>query len=185
MVCVYFESSTTIREDEMRFKAGMIGAMAWLAAGTASAATPYGQDALAQWKDRQAIEVLLVQYSTGLDTLQPDLYASCFTDDAEFGPDGQARKGRAKIREVITDLIASRDKRAKEGTNKPPLAMHHVITNGVIELVDAGHARHHSYWMTVITGADNKITIAAQGRYEDQMVKQNGKWLFSSRKILR
>ena len=141
--------------------------------------------------DRQAIEALLAQYSTGLDTLNPDLYVSCFTDDAELVQGDTVRKGRAEIRKVVTDLIESRDKRAAAaaastpGAEVPPNAMHHVITNGVIDLIDASDARHRSYWMTILGRAGGKFDVAAMGRYEDVLVKQDGKWLFRQRKILR
>ncbi len=63
--------------------------------------------------------------------------------------------------------------------------MHHVISNSVIELVDDTHARHYSYWMTVVRTSDNQYRVAAMGRYEDEMAEIDGKWLFTSRKILR
>jgi len=184
-------------------------ALGWLVlAGVLTAAAPAfgptalaapgssdGATALRMIEDRAAIEALLVQYSTGLDTLNPDLYASCFTADAEFIQGDTVRKGQAEIRKVITDLIASRDKRAATAAaapaaggapaEAPPTAMHHVITNGVIDLVDAANARHRSYWMTVLGRGGTRFEVAAMGRYEDVLVKQDGRWLFKQRKILR
>ena len=157
----------------------------------APAAASSGDQAFRMVTDRQAIEALLAQYSTGLDTLNPDLYASCFTDDAELVQGDTVRKGRAEIRKVITDLIESRNKRAAAaaastpGAEVPPNAMHHVITNGVIDLIDTSDARHRSYWMTILGRAGGKFDVAAMGRYEDVLVKQDGKWLFRQRKILR
>ncbi len=176
---------------------GILAATGALAPGSAALAAPAaseGATALRMIGDRQAIEALLAQYSTGLDTLNADLYASCFTPDAEFIQGDTVRKGQAEIRKVITDLIASRDKRAAAaaapaagGTpaEAPPTAMHHVITNGVIDLVDAANARHRSYWMTVLGRGGNRFEVAAMGSYEDVLVKQDGRWLFKQRKILR
>ncbi len=156
-------------------------------------------------EDRIAIENLMSRYSTGLDTLQPDLYTSTFTQDATFGEGDRARHGRAEIRKVITELIDSQKKRAEEAAAKAkadpapapaaapaaaggpppgPPVMHHVITNESLEFVSDHQARHRAYWMTVI-GSGRSNTIAAQGRYEDEIVKVNGQWLFSSRKIVR
>jgi hypothetical protein len=150
--------------------------------------------------DRVAIENLMSRYSTGLDTLQPDLYAGTFTEDANFGEGDRARHGRTEIRKVITELIETNRKRADEAAAKatasppaPPAAggppagppvMHHVITNESLEFVNDHQAHHRAYWMTVI-GSGRQNTIAAQGRYEDEIVKVNGQWLFSSRKIVR
>ena len=44
--------------------------------------------------DRQAIETTLVRYSTGLDTFDADVYASTFTEDAEFMMEGKVFRGR-------------------------------------------------------------------------------------------
>jgi hypothetical protein len=153
-------------------------------------------------EDRQAIDNLLARYSTGLDTLQPDLYVSTFTEDASFGEGDRARHGRTEIRKVITELIDSRAKRAEEAAKAAPTpaaapaagapagppagppVMHHVITNNSLEFLNDHQARHRAYWMTVI-GSGRSFTVAGMGRYEDELVKKDGQWLFSSRKITR
>ncbi len=137
--------------------------------------------------DRQAIETTLVRYSTGLDTFDADVYASAFTEDAEFTMEGKVFHGRDEIRKIITDMKASRAERAadKDPTNDPPPIMHHVITNAVIDIVSADTARHHSYWMTVSGGPQMySFRVAAEGRYEDELVKRDGQWLIHRRKIL-
>jgi uncharacterized protein (TIGR02246 family) len=137
--------------------------------------------------DRQAIETTLVRYSTGLDTLDPDLYASAFTEDAEFTMEGKVFRGREEIRKIITDMKASRAERLadKDPANDPAPIMHHVITNAVIDIVSADTAHHHSYWMTVSGGPQlNSFRVAAEGRYEDELVKRDGQWLIHRRKIL-
>jgi hypothetical protein len=184
---------------------GAIAAAA-LAADAAPAAAQSASEARG-FADRQAIEAVLVRYTTGLDTLNADLYASCFTEDAEFGTGDNVRKGRAEIRKIITGLIETNAQRA---ANRPaeaaapatppaaappaagarpappagPPVMHHVMTNAVIELVSPTEARHHSYWMTVV-GSGRSFTVAGMGRYEDVLVKQNGQWLIKNRKLLR
>lgn len=166
-------------------RAGMI-ALAALVAGCGSA--PHDQSsALQNYVDRQAIETTLVRYSTGLDTFDPDIYASAFTEDAEFTMEGKVFKGRDEIRKIITDMKASRAQRATDAdtTNDPPPIMHHVMTNAVIDIVSADTARHHCYWMTVSGGpAMYSFRVAAEGGYEDELVKRDGKWLIHRRKIV-
>jgi uncharacterized protein (TIGR02246 family) len=143
--------------------------------------------AVQNYLDRQAIETTLVRYSTGLDTFDADLYASAFTEDAEFGMEGQGYRGRDQIRKVITDMVADRAKRAadEDPKNDPPVSMHHVMTNAVIDITSPTTAKHRSYWMTVNGGPEMySFRIAAQGRYEDELVKQDGQWLIHRRKIL-
>jgi uncharacterized protein (TIGR02246 family) len=145
------------------------------------------QATLQNYVDRQAIETTLVRYSTGLDTFDADVYASAFTEDAEFAMEGKVFKGRAEIATIITDLKADRAKRAADAdpANDPPPSMHHVMTNAVIDIVSADKATHRSYWMTVNGGpAMYSFRIAAQGRYEDELVKRDGQWLIYRRKIL-
>jgi 3-phenylpropionate/cinnamic acid dioxygenase small subunit len=58
-----------------------------------------------------------------------------------------------------------------------------VISNTAIEIVSTTEARHHSHWQTIRIGPDNQITVGAIGRYDDVIVKRNGRWLIQSRKI--
>ena len=142
---------------------------------------------LQNYVDRQAIETTLVRYSTGLDTFDAEIYASAFTEDAEFGMEGKVFRGREEIAKIITDMKADRAVRSADAdkSNDPPPSMHHVMTNAVIDIVSADTARHRSYWMTVSGGpAMYSFRIAAQGRYEDELVKRDGAWLIHRRKIL-
>ncbi|MFO1504050.1 MAG: nuclear transport factor 2 family protein [Steroidobacteraceae bacterium] len=142
---------------------------------------------LQNYVDRQAIETTLIRYSTGLDTFDAEMYASAFTEDAEFTMGNKVYKGRAEIGKIITDMKADRAKRAADAdkTNDPPPSMHHVLTNAVIDIVSPDKATHRAYWMTVNGGpAMYSFRVAAQGRYEDELVKRNGQWLIHRRKIL-
>lgn len=137
--------------------------------------------------DRQAIETTLVRYSTGLDTFDADVYASTFTEDAEFMMEGKVFRGRDEIKKIITDMKASRAARLadKDPANDPPPIMHHVMSNAVIDIVGADNARHHCYWMTVSGGPElNSFRVAAEGRYEDELVRRGGEWLIHRRKIV-
>jgi 3-phenylpropionate/cinnamic acid dioxygenase small subunit len=160
--------------------------LAFLAAGCTPA--PNKEAATFQnYLDRQAIETTLVRYSTGLDTMDPDVYASVFTEDAEFTMEGKVFHGRDEIRSIITDMKASRAKRAADPDpkNHPPPIMHHVMSNAVIDIDAADHARHHCYWMTINGGPEMySLRVAAEGRYEDELVKRNGQWLIHRRKIV-
>jgi len=157
-----------------------------LAAGCGSA--PSDQTAAIQnYVDRQAIETTLVRYSTGLDTFDPEVYASAFTEDAEFTMEGKVFRGRAEIGKIISDMKAGRAERLadKDPANDPSPIMHHVMSNAVIDIVSADRALHHCYWMTVSGGPElNSFRVAAQGRYEDELVKRDGQWLIHRRKIV-
>jgi len=172
-------------EGNSLLRAGALGLIALAAAGCGrEASEPAGTQ---NYADRQAIETTLVRYSTGLDTFDPDMYASAFTDDAEFTMEGKVFRGRDEIRKIIIDLKASRAERAGDSdpTNDPPPSMHHVMSNAVIDIVGPNTARHHSYWMTVSGGPEMySFRIAAQGAYEDELVKRDGQWLIRRRKLI-
>ena len=166
--------------------AGTMALVLLLAVGCGSAPTPQAA-AFQNYVDRQAIETTLVRYSTGLDTFDPDIYASVFTEDAEFTMEGKVFRGREEIRKIVADMKASRAERKadKDPANDPPPIMHHVMTNAVIDITGADTARHHCYWMTVSGGPElNSFRVAAEGRYEDELVKRDGKWLIHRRKIV-
>jgi 3-phenylpropionate/cinnamic acid dioxygenase small subunit len=161
-------------------------ALTTLAAGCGASSTNQPAS-LQNYIDRQAIEATLVRYSTGLDTFNADVYASAFTEDAEFSMEDQVFRGRDEIRKVITDMQASRLERAADAdpANDPPPSMHHVMTNAVIDITGADTATHRSYWMTVSGGPElYSFRVAAQGSYEDELVKRDGEWLIHRRRIV-
>jgi 3-phenylpropionate/cinnamic acid dioxygenase small subunit len=170
--------------------AGLVATILLAGCNPAPQKTPAAEATPASFQnyvDRQAIETTLVRYSTGLDTFDADVYASAFTEDAEFTMQDKVYRGRDEIRKIITDMKASRAERLadKDKSNDPPPIMHHVITNAVIDITGPDTALHHSYWMTVSGGpALNSFKVAAEGRYEDELVKRNGQWLLHRRKII-
>jgi uncharacterized protein (TIGR02246 family) len=132
--------------------------------------------------DRAAIEALVVQYVTALDTLDADAYAAVFAEDAVFELPGAVHRGRAAIRKVVTDLQASRARNEAAGTPSPNL--YHVLANTSVEVIDAANARHHSYAQTVRAAADGQFIVGFMGRYDDVLVKRDGRWLIQSRKLV-
>jgi SnoaL-like domain len=50
-----------------------------------------------------------------------------------------------------------------------------------IEILDTNNARHTSTWMVVMHTNVN-IHISAIGRYEDKLVKRDGKWFILERR---
>lgn len=151
---------------------------------------------LQEYADRVAINATLVQYTTGLDRVDADLYAGAFTPDAKFYRGESPEKaeimaeGTAQIRKIITDLAAS-DASAKaareaawEGDGAPPPRIrHHVMTNAAVELIDEHTAAHRAYWMTV-SGSGRDMNVVAQGSYQDVLVKVDGTWLIEQRYLL-
>jgi uncharacterized protein (TIGR02246 family) len=155
---------------------GVLAAM--LAAPTLAARGP---SAAEQLEDRAAIQNLVVKYTIALDTLDADMYASVFAEDAEFTFGGNTYKGRDQIRKIVTDLKA---RRAASQTADAPKS-YHALSNTYIELVNDHEAHHRSYWQTITGPSSGPFTVGGMGRYEDTLVKRNGTWLILKRQIIQ
>jgi hypothetical protein len=129
-------------------------------------------------EDRAAIEDLQARYLFALDFHDPDLYVSTFTEDGVLDYGSGDVKGRQAIKEVIARMpnpAAVAGKRAG--------AARHNISNIVIK-VEGNKAEGRSYWFHYSNdNPDRRGVFDGFGHYEDQLVKTNGKWLFTKRKI--
>jgi len=137
-------------------------------------------------EDRAQIEDLQARYLFALDFHDPQLYASTFTPDGVLDYGEGDVKGREAIIKVIAGMPGNRPAAASAAGDKPalrPAAGRHQITNIVIK-VTGDKASSRSAWFHV--GNDNpqrSNTIGGFGHYEDDLVKVNGQWFFSKRKI--
>ncbi|MEO6340313.1 MAG: nuclear transport factor 2 family protein [Caulobacteraceae bacterium] len=135
--------------------------------------------------DRLQIYELMDRYGVVHDLGTPEEYAELFTPDAEIttGPGRPVVKGHDAL--VAT---ATRDHQRFGGTVTPDgknaLIMRHVVSNRLVELVGKNAARGSCYVTTLIKTPDNGLALLSIGRYEDEYVRQGGKWRISKRRIL-
>jgi SnoaL-like domain len=128
--------------------------------------------------DRAAIEDLQARYLFALDFHDPDLYVSTFTEDGVLDYGSGEVKGRQAIKDVIAKMP---NPRATAGLR--PAAARHNISNIVIK-VDGNKAVGRSYWFHYSNdNPERRGVFDGFGHYEDELVKVNGKWLFTKRKI--
>lgn len=129
-------------------------------------------------EDRAAIEDLQARYLFALDFHDPDLYVSTFTPDGvlDYG------SGEVKGREAIKAVIARMPSPAATAGLRAAAARHN-ISNDVIP-VEGDKAFSRSYWFHYSNDNPQRRGIFdGFGHYEDELVKTNGKWLFTKRKI--
>jgi hypothetical protein len=129
-------------------------------------------------EDRAAIEDLQARYLFALDFHDPDLYVSTFTADGvlDYG------SGEVKGRQAIKDVIARMPSPAPVAGLRAAAARHN-ISNIVIK-VDGDKAVSRSYWFHYSNdNPQRRGVFDGFGHYEDELVKINGKWLFTKRKI--
>lgn len=163
----------------MRLPTSIVMYAALVVASSAAAQDAAVQKAL----DRAEIEELVARYVKGLDTLDADLYAGVFAEDAVFElPGNVLHRGRAAIRKIVTDLQESKVRNEAAGT--PSASLYHVMANTSIELIDATNARHQSYAQTVRAAEGGQFIVGFMGRYEDMLVKRDGRWYIQSRKLV-
>ena len=157
--------------------AASVAALSMMSVSPASAAS-YGED-------RSEIEDLMYRYLFAMDWRDPEAYAAVFTEDGVLDYAGGVEKGRPAIAAMINGLKA-RDAKAKaedkSGVRRP--TTRHFVTNLVLK-INGDTAVGRAYWMSVSNSKDRAAPIVTgYGHYEDTLAKRNGKWLFTSRKIL-
>lgn len=132
-------------------------------------------------EDRALIEDLQARYMFALDFGDVDKYLATFTPDGvlDIG-DGEIR-GHDAIRKIIGAM--PKPAPAKDAPKLYPATGRHNITNIVIK-VEGDKAYGRAYWFHYGNNNPTRTpTFDGYGHYEDEMVKVNGQWLFSKRKI--
>jgi hypothetical protein len=148
-------------------------------------------DGLQELQDRLQIEQIWAKYALALDSADPELYASLFTADAHVEVDGQPYEGRAAIQGLIRDIRKKLNIDAlpadHRGRRFGPIR--HIVSGLTVDL-HGNKATSESYWTEIISngkdsrGIGNPPAVLKMGRYEDELVKLNGQWLFSRRIIM-
>ena len=121
--------------------------------------------------DKDEIQTLLLDYGRHLDSRDFAAYGRLFTKDGEWvGGFGTASGGPAGIQAFMEKAMGTGPNRANN---------YHILSNFVIT-VAGDTATAWSRWAFVVPGA-NGATIAQAGRYDDTLVRENGRWRFKRR----
>jgi hypothetical protein len=131
--------------------------------------------ALEDLADKDAIREVLAEYCFRLDGGRFAEMAALFTEDGTWDTAFGKAEGRAAIAQLARDL------RVRAGENRPRAV--HLVTNIAIAL-EGDHARVRSNW-TVVQNSAQGPKIGSGGGYDDEMVREGGRWLFRTRRIDR
>jgi hypothetical protein len=130
-------------------------------------------------EDRAAIEDLQARYLFAMDFGNPDLYVTLFTEDGILDIGNGEIQGRKAIRDVIAKMPNSRT--SENGLR--PASGRHNISNIVLK-VNGSKATARAYWFHYSNNnPERRGVFSGYGHYEDEMVKVNGQWLFTKRRI--
>jgi ketosteroid isomerase-like protein len=132
---------------------------------------------LRRLEDLEQIHQLFMDYKRVLDGKDFGAYAALFAEDGEFVAIDGGAKGRGAIEAMVaampgTDLLA-----AGVGDD------FHLVLNPQIQLDvdDADRAHAQSTWAYVVKGDDGQPVLAKLGHYDDELVREGGKWRFLRR----
>ncbi|HEV7632959.1 MAG TPA: nuclear transport factor 2 family protein [Steroidobacteraceae bacterium] len=135
-------------------------------------------------EDRARIEDLMGRYLFSMDWQDAEGYASTFTEDGVLIYGGGEQHGRKALREMIeTQRASTAKRRAEDKSGLRPARGRHSVTNIVVE-INGNTAKARAYW-TVLGNSNpqRSASVGAYGHYEDDLVKQDGKWLFKKRQV--
>jgi hypothetical protein len=175
--------------------AGLLTLGVLIALSISRAAEPSELEARLQaLEDHVRIEQLLMRYAAALNTRDADTYVSLFTPEAELelrrAIDEPPFLGPFKGREALRTQWFPDGPGAVDRSGRRPFGpMRHVTTNYEIE-VRGETATVRAFFIEVVANGPNippgskPPTIHAMGRYEDELVKQDGRWLFSKRVVV-
>jgi uncharacterized protein (TIGR02246 family) len=149
-----------------------LGRPAPLQAQNAGASTrnPQTADRVQRIEDTMEIERLLLNYGRHLDARDFKAYSLLFAKDGVWSGGMGTVQGPAAIQAFMEKAIPG------------PNAVHnyHVLSNFVIE-VNGDTATAWSRWMFMVPGPNNTAVAAQSGRYDDTLVREDGRWKFKRR----
>jgi uncharacterized protein (TIGR02246 family) len=123
---------------------------------------------LQRFEDKAEIEALLLDYGRHLDNRDFAGYSSLFAKDGEWiGGFGTVKA--ADIKAFMEKAMGT------QNTAKN----YHLLSNFVIT-VTGDTATAWSRWAFVVPG-ERGAAISQAGRYDDQLVRENGRWKFKKR----
>src|SRR5262245_1854094 len=126
---------------------------------------------LQRLEDIEEIRTLLTDYGRLLDSRDLAGYSRLFAKDGEWvGGFGSAQSPEG--------ILAFMQKNLGTGPNRS--GSYHILSSFEIE-VKGDTATAWSRWTFIVAGADGKPVLSQAGRYDDILVRENGKWRFKRR----
>ncbi len=127
--------------------------------------------------DRLEIHELTARYAWSLDTADEDAFVDCFCRDGELVWDVFDTEGRWRGAAALRRFIGYFRQRPESAGRQ-----HHVSNLLVTPTATGAQAR--SYVAVAVRRGDGPHLLNVMGHYDDELVQEDGRWLFS-RRIIR
>lgn len=132
--------------------------------------------------DRAAIEDLMARYLFAMDYHDADTYADCFAEDGVLDYATGLIEGREAIRAEALAFAGKVGEIFKDWQGKPA-KLRHTIGQQAIR-VEGDRAWNTGFWWEMTNGGPGgSLAAPSFGTYEDELVREGGRWLFKRRKI--
>jgi uncharacterized protein (TIGR02246 family) len=119
--------------------------------------------------DEDQVGTTLARYCQYLDDGDFDRWIELFTEEARLIFGGRTTVGRPDIRSYMEQV-------------QPPAGRGKHITSNILVDLDGDTATAHTDYMFVRPTGQGLVPIAT-GRYHDELVRRDGRWLFHRREI--
>ncbi|MBX5442055.1 MAG: nuclear transport factor 2 family protein [Solirubrobacteraceae bacterium] len=126
-------------------------------------------------EDREAIRNLLQEYRRTLDVRDLRAFSALFAANGTWS----GRSGTATGPDAIHDMLAEQ---LPDNPPAPGPTLWHWISDPVIT-VDGDRATASSLWMHVRRGDDDRPLLPTLGAYDDELVREDGRWRFLRRTV--
>ena len=125
-------------------------------------------------EDEIAIRRILIDYHWNMDMRDFDAYAALFARNGVWTSGGQVHTGRAEIRKMMVGIFG------EPKPDQPNRRSIEITTNPEIT-VDGDHAHARSRHLLIWRGTDGSPQPMLAGRYEDDLIRENGQWKIAKR----
>jgi ketosteroid isomerase-like protein len=126
---------------------------------------------LQRLEDVEEIRTLLLDYGRFLDSRDLAAYSRLFAKEGEWVGGFGSAKGPA-------DILAFMQKNLGTGPNRNN--SYHILSNFEID-VKGDTATAWSRWTFIVPAPDGKPVISQAGRYDDTLIREDGRWKFKRR----
>lgn len=127
-------------------------------------------------EDREEIRALILAYGQAHDHRDYKMFASLFATNGEWIGGLGSAKGPDAIFALMDKSIGHNPLPQGSGT-------FHVLTNDQI-VIDGDRASSVTKWLYIIPGDDQSPKLTYLGHYDDQFVRENGRWRFLRRQSI-